>query len=158
MPARINVPVEAMAARYEAGESTRALARVYGVCQATVWRRLFAAGVTMRPSGAPPGNEYSLGYKNALGNKSKLGQHKRGGPLHISHGYLCTYDHEGKQCRVHRGCWEAYHGAISDGYVVHHIDEDRLNNAVENLSRMTNGEHAALHNREQESLGVGDDT
>ena len=39
MPARINVPIEAIAARYEAGESSHALACAYGVCQATVWRR-----------------------------------------------------------------------------------------------------------------------
>ena len=34
-----------------------------------------------------------------------------------------------------------------DGLVVHHEDEDRLNNHPSNLLVMTGGEHTALHNK-----------
>ena len=128
----IELPVDEMAARYEAGESTHALARAYGVCQQTTRCRLLAAGVTMRPRGVPPGRKR---------------RHKRGGPLHTNFGYLQTHDRDGNHCRVHRGCWEAYHGAIPDGHVIHHRDEDRMNNTVGNLSCMTNSEHSSWHRR-----------
>ena len=139
MGSRIDLPVAQMARRYEAGESTYQLGRAYGVCGETVRKRLWGAGVAMRPPHAPLGNKYGLG------NKSRRGQHGRGGPLSTNHGYLNTYDREGRQCGVHRGCWEAHHGAVPNGFVVHHDDEDRLNNAIENLACMTNAEHLRLH-------------
>jgi hypothetical protein len=128
----ILLPVSEMAARYRAGESTRALGRACGVDNMTIGRRLRAAGVEMRPCGGPPGN------KNGV---------KRGGPLHVDgQGYLGTYDRDGRQCFIHRACWEAYHGAVPEGHVVHHVDADRQHNVIENLACMSNGEHAALHN------------
>ena len=134
----IDLPVDEMARWYGAGESTRALGRVYGVDNKTIWQRLVAAGVKMRPR-AP------LGNKHGLGGKGKLGQHKRGGPLHIDKRYLVTLDRDGKKCSVHRGCWEAHHGPIPEDWVVHHIDEDRMNNTIGNLGCMSHEEHARLH-------------
>ena len=143
----IDLPVKEMVVRYEAGESTCALGRAYGVGTMTAWRRLVAAGVKMRPSGAQ------------LGNKSKLGQHKRGGPLWVSNdGYLCTCDREGKPSRVHRAYWEVRRGPIPERNVVHHVNGNPLDNAIGNLACMMNSEHTALHNGERESLGVCDET
>jgi len=136
----IELPVDEVAPRYLAGESTRTLARAYGVGRTTIGKRLHAAGVTMHPRGAPFGNQYSLGHKN------HLGQHKRGGPLYVSNdGYLVTRDREGRKSYVHRGCWEAYRGAIPKGHVIHHGDEDRQHNTIENLECMPNGEHSRVH-------------
>ena len=132
-----NFLVDEIARRYEAGESRRVLGRAYGVHDVTIWRRLRAAGVKMRPSGG------------------RLGWHKRGGSLFAdSSGYLRTLDREGKHCFVHRGCWEAYHGVIPDKHVVHHHDEDRRNNVVGNLSCMPKGDHMRLHEkRRREARG-----
>ena len=127
---RIELPVDEIVARYEAGESARGLGQAYGVSRGTVQRRLLAADVTMRPRGRP------------------WGWFKRGGPLSLRprhDSYLRTADREGRACSVHRGCYEAHCGEIPDGYVVHHIDKDRLNNAIENLACMTHGEHMTLH-------------
>ena len=131
----IDLPVDEVVKRYRAGESTPVLGRAYGVDQKTIWSRLVSAGVEMRGFGL-------------RGDKS--GNHKPGGPLHVTGGgYLGTCDREGKKCGVHRGCWEAYHGPIPSGFVVHHADEDRLNNEIQNLACMTHGEHVGLHNTER---------
>ena len=135
MPMWIELPVDEVAVRYEAGESIWTLGTAYGVDQKTIRHRLRAAGIKLRPPGARPGN------KNGR---------RRGGPLCLlGAGYLCTADRDGARCYVHRGCWEAYHGPIPDDHVIHHRDGDRLNNAIGNLSYMTNGEHTALHHKER---------
>ena len=121
--------------RYDSGESTRVLGRAYGVDPSTITRHLVAAGVKMRT--------YA---QAAVGNKSKLGHYKRGGPLSTMRGYLSTRDREGNKYLIHRACWEAYFGPIPDGHVVHHCDEDRRHNDIGNLSCITHGEHSRLHN------------
>ena len=130
----IDLPIEEIAARYEVGESTLKLGRAHGVGHGTIANRLRAVGVKLYPRGALPGN------------KSCLGRYKRGGPLRDSHGYLVTLDREGKSCSIHRGCYEACRGQIPDGYIVHHVNTDILDNAIENLACMTQGEHVRLHN------------
>ena len=133
----IDLPVKELVLRYVEGESTRALGRAYGAGRETIRRRLLAAGVPMRP-------------RAQLGNKHALGQHPPGGPLHIcQQGYLGTYDRTGNRCAVHRAHWEACHGPIPQGYIVHHINGDTLDNAVDNLACMTAGEHSRLHRRKR---------
>ena len=176
---KLVVPVEEMASRYHAGESTYALAGAYGISQQTVWRRLHAAGVQCRKSGGQnravlPLDEmarryrygedtYALGVaygvsaetvrRYLLGSGVTMrfgGSHPRGGPMSLDgRGYLRTRDRTNKSCPVHRGCWEAHHGAVPDGHAVHHINGDRQDNRIENLACMTHGEHARLHCEER---------
>ena len=46
---------------------------------------------------------------------------------------------------THRAIWEHFNGPIPEGYVVHHIDFDPLNNLPENLQLLTAGEHIGVH-------------
>ena len=39
----------------------------------------------------------------------------------------------GKNAHVHRLEWEKHHGKIPDGYIIHHKDEDKTNNTINNL-------------------------
>lgn len=63
--------------------------------------------------------------------------------------YLCGYyfQHNGK--RLHRTVWEYYNGPIPEGYHVHHIDEDRSNNNIENLALMPGIEHMKHHGQDE---------
>ena len=47
-----------------------------------------------------------------------------------------------KQCRVHRIVWIARHGLVPDGYVVDHINNDKLDNRIENLQLLAPGENS----------------
>ncbi len=137
---KLDLPIDEIARRYTLGENTYELGRAYGVTQMTIWNRLRAAGVKTRPRGAN-----MLGNKHALGHRGN-GWRKRGGSLHIGgRGYLRTLDREGKTCGIHRGCWEAYHGPILNGHDIHHINEDRLDHAIENLACITHAEHTRMH-------------
>jgi hypothetical protein len=52
---------------------------------------------------------------------------------------------------VHRLIAAAFLGAVDSDVEVHHRDGNPLNNAVENLQRVTPGEHAALHFRSSDN-------
>lgn len=48
---------------------------------------------------------------------------------------------------LHRYVWEQEVGKIPDGYQVHHKDQDKSNNSIENLELMLVGEHQKLHGK-----------
>ncbi len=48
----------------------------------------------------------------------------------------------------HDVVWERNFGAIPDGYCIHHIDHNKLNNSIDNLLMLTKEEHASLHAEE----------
>lgn len=52
----------------------------------------------------------------------------------------------GRTIDVHVLAWEEANGPVPDGYVVHHIDHDKRNNALSNLRLMTHAEHSRHHN------------
>lgn len=45
----------------------------------------------------------------------------------------------------HRYLWELFNGEIPPGYVIHHIDFNKLNNDLSNLKCIKAGDHARLH-------------
>lgn len=47
---------------------------------------------------------------------------------------------------LHKYIWEQAHGPVPDGHIVHHINHDKLDNRLENLTLMTHAEHSAHHN------------
>ena len=64
----------------------------------------------------------------------------------IEQGYR-SFAVNGKRKREHVMVWEAAHGPIQRGYVVHHVNHDKLDNRLENLELLTRAEHVAKHNR-----------
>jgi hypothetical protein len=47
--------------------------------------------------------------------------------------------------RLHRAVWEAHNGEIPEGWHVHHRDNDRSNNSIENLALMNGTAHLEYH-------------
>ena len=52
-----------------------------------------------------------------------------------------------KRHAIHKLVYLHFNGPLAADDVVHHIDENKLNNASNNLMRMTVAEHRALHNK-----------
>lgn len=46
---------------------------------------------------------------------------------------------------IHRDVYSYYNGEIPNGYVVHHRDFDKSNNALENLQLLSLSKHSAIH-------------
>jgi hypothetical protein len=48
----------------------------------------------------------------------------------------------------HRRVWENAHGPIPAGFVVHHLNEDKLDNRLENLHLLRRSDHTYHHKRD----------
>lgn len=80
------------------------------------------------------GNIRKKGSSSLLKNKS-------------SRYFLLTKTKKGKTKNfpLHRIIFETFVGEIPDGYIIHHIDENKKNNAVSNLLMVTAEEHVKIH-------------
>lgn len=52
---------------------------------------------------------------------------------------------EGDRGLLHRHMWEAANGPIPDGYDIHHLDECKTHNALENFECLPKAEHTRLY-------------
>ena len=50
---------------------------------------------------------------------------------------------------MHRYVWEQEVGLIPGGFEIHHLDFDRANNSIDNLSLMTKKAHQTLHAKDE---------
>ena len=50
-----------------------------------------------------------------------------------------------RQVREHRKVWEAAHGPLPEGAILHHKNGDKLDNRLENLEITTRQEHPRTH-------------
>jgi len=56
--------------------------------------------------------------------------------------YACT---NGSRQFLHRAVWESVRGKIPKNYDVHHIDNDKANNHIDNLELVSKSEHASKY-------------
>lgn len=59
--------------------------------------------------------------------------------------YLSTRKINGYRPRLHVYIWNKYNGDIPNGYQIHHKDENKDNNEIDNLVCMTQKEHLKWH-------------
>ena len=130
-----DLPVAEMARQYGTGDTMEQIGRRYGVSGSTVWSRFREVGVRMRG-----GNTANLLVAPAK-------RRRRGRRSFRSGGYEDATGRDGCPYAVHRACWEAHHGPIPDGCVIHHHNGDVSDNRIENLACMSNGEHTRLHHQ-----------
>jgi hypothetical protein len=89
------------------------------------------------------GNEgYSTGRR---GFDGKYQEYKGRKFFKTKHGYWRSTDKP--YVTMHRWVWQSEVGKIPQNHHVHHIDGNKDNNAIENLTVISPSEHAALHSR-----------
>jgi len=55
----------------------------------------------------------------------------------------------GKNCQLHRLIWEEHYGKIPKGYIVHHINGNKHDNRIENLTCISHKEHNMIHAKDR---------
>lgn len=55
---------------------------------------------------------------------------------------------------LHRHVWEDAHGQIPEGYHIHHRDQNKSNNALDNLELLEGRRHLSLHKKGQKHVGL----
>lgn len=58
--------------------------------------------------------------------------------------------------RLHRYIWEHEYGSIPDGFHIHHKDEDKSNNSLDNLELIDGRKHASYHAKERVEQNYND--
>lgn len=71
-----------------------------------------------------------------------------------SHGY---YSSEAGKL-LHRVIWEEHYGPVPEGCVIHHKDDNKTNNDIDNLELMEWGAHSRLHDIRSPKLPVREKT
>jgi hypothetical protein len=68
--------------------------------------------------------------------------------LHNTGYYVRRYEQHGvcHAAALHRDVWIYYNGPIPDGFHIHHINEIKTDNRIENLDIIQKGMHHRLHN------------
>lgn len=61
----------------------------------------------------------------------------------------------GMKIQEHRLVWELANGPIPEGYIIHHVNEDKKDNRLENLQMMTIAEHNKHHHDEKKTWNKG---
>jgi len=114
--------------QYKKGFSLAEVGKMYGVTRQSVY-----AGFKCR--------------KYKLRTKKKL-------PFQIFNGIKFTLRNQGYYARtdgqreqMHRYVWEFYNGELPKDYDIHHIDENRTNNNINNLEAMSKSEHTRRYSK-----------
>lgn len=87
------------------------------------------------------GTIYSLSHKRYIGYKSKGGYLRVNKPKEFHKLYSA----------VHQYIWMVANGCeIPEGYDIHHIDGNKLNNSINNLELIEHSIHMSEHNKNKE--------
>ena len=68
--------------------------------------------------------------------------------------YYWRHDSYQSPFPLHRQIWIDNFGEIPKGFVIHHKDENPLNNKLDNLELMAKGVHSRLHTKRPEHIKV----
>jgi len=100
-------------------------------------------------------------HKNNPGMFAGKGNpHWKGGRQITGDGYITIYNPDHPKANIkqavpeHHLVWEEYWGEIvPNGYIVHHVDENRQNNCITNLALITKAYHVFIHINGSKLLG-----
>ena len=114
--------------RYTAGLSLAQVGEEFGVTRQSVYQMFKSRDLALRER--PPIAENVIEYDGRL---YTIGDHGY---------YRCT---TGDRHLLHRRVWEDHRGPIPAGYDIHHRDECKTNNTVENFECLPKAEHTRLY-------------
>lgn len=117
---------EAMYAQYQQGMSLAQIAAEHGVTRQSVFGLFKTRRWPMRTTKRLPHVEYG-GRIYTMRNTGYYG---------------CT---TGDRHLLHRRMWEDAHGPIPDGWDIHHRDENKTHNTLENFECLPKAEHTRMY-------------
>lgn len=101
--------------------------------------------------------EYKIGLRDKKKITSKANEEaRRKGKLKFEtnpsvfvskRGYRMIYIPQRGYVKEHHYIWENNYGQVLNGYVIHHINHNKLDNRIENLQMLTKSAHHKLHDR-----------
>lgn len=126
-----------IAKMYADGMSARAIAKELGITYQCVYDRLAEVGVKTRNRQDQLKALAQSGYKYPSGS---INGNWKGGVTYQD-GYRLIKI-ESKYIKEHRYVWEQTHGKIPKGWVVHHLNGNKLDNRLENLIAVPRTHHS----------------
>lgn len=127
---RKKIKTQDIADMYASGMSAPEIAAKLGITYQCVYDRLAEIGMKTRSRREQIKVMIERGtYNVPCGEKNKLW---RGGTTIDEYGYR-HINIGGKYILEHRLIWEKERGPIPDGFVVHHLNGDKIDNRIENL-------------------------
>lgn len=112
---------------YQNGLSLAEVGKQFGVTRQSVYDVFTRRGYELRKRPAPLPSVMFNGRKYTMRNTGYYGAT------------------EGDRGLLHRHMWEAVNGTIPDGYDIHHLDECKTNNTLENFECLPKAEHTRLY-------------
>lgn len=67
-------------------------------------------------------------------------------------GYWVGSPERGKIARLHVYVWEKHNGPVPKGFHVHHKDQDKSNNCIDNLELISGADHLSFHGKERRDI------
>lgn len=110
---------------YTQGYSCSEIGKMLGATRQAIWEKMKHAGIETRKKKLLPFVMYD-GKKWTISKTT---------------GYYRLTNSRKKHISLHRYVYEKEKGAIPDGYDIHHLDEDKTNNCINNLECLPKSEH-----------------
>lgn len=126
MSAQRNARASAMYAEYQTGLSLAKVAGHWNVTRQAVYSLFAGRGWKLRTRTLRP----TVTYRGDTFSPDPDGYYRRT---------------SGGRAWLHHVVWECHFGPIPHGHHIHHRDENKANNAIENLQLVTPAEHGRIH-------------